>query len=361
MMKRSFTYLAILTFLALLVVLVFVPQDRSSGPPVTELLLLPDIAGQINAVTRVEIISSGDHSVATMTKSGDHWKLGQMDGYRANWPLLQALLAGLAQASVIEVKTDKPEYYARLGVEDVAAEGAGSVLVRISIADQTTGILIGHQARGRPGQYVRLQNAAASALVDRKLDVSTELLDWVDSAIVDIDASEVAEVEIIHPQGERVLVARISADQTDFDLVGLPPDRETRSSWAVNSLGSVFSMLNLETVRPVGNVDWADAVKMRLLMFSGVEIMADLVEAGGEYLLRLHASYPEAKVTKINAATANDTLEQQDIEQRAAEDVAKTVSDINQRVTGWAYGITKQKYDAMVSKPEDLLKPLESP
>jgi len=41
--------------------------------------------------------------------------------------------------------------------------------------------------------------------------------------------------------------------------------------------------------------------------------------------------------------------------------VAKKVKDINQKVSGWAYGISKQKFDAMVKQPEDLLKPLEAP
>ncbi len=57
------------------------------------------------------------------------------------------------------------------GLKISPSEDADSVLVRISIGDQTTGILIGHQAKGRQGQYVRLQNVAGSALVDREFDV----------------------------------------------------------------------------------------------------------------------------------------------------------------------------------------------
>ena len=46
---------------------------------------------------------------------------------------------------------------------------------------------------------------------------------------------------------------------------------------------------------------------------------------------------------------------------KATIDVTKKVEDMNQKVTGWVYGITKQKYDAMVKKPEDLLVPQKSP
>ncbi|MDX2428217.1 MAG: DUF4340 domain-containing protein [Xanthomonadales bacterium] len=356
-MKRSFLTLAILTVAALAVVIMIAFKDGSSEISTADTLLIPAIADQINDVSRVEIVTAGNTTVATLVRAEGVWQLEQMGGYRADWSKLQALLAALAQATVIEPKTDNPDYYSRLGVEDVTAADAGSVLVRISIGDQTTGLLIGHRSQGRQGQYVRLQDVAGSMLVDREFEIPGQTLDWADTGIIDVNSSEVAEVEIIHPTAERILVMRISADQTDFDLAGFPSGREIKSSWAVNSLGSVFSLLNMETVWPEEDVDWTDAVKMRLLMFSGVEILADLVEQGDQYLLRLKASHPGASVVQDNDG---DSIAQQEIEKQAAEDVAKEVEKINQKVSGWAYGISKQKFEAMVKKPEDLLKPLET-
>lgn len=357
-MKRSFFYVATLTLLALLVVVWLVPGDGQPEQLSGEDLLLPEVADRINDVTRVEIVTAGDQIVASLQKGEVQWQLEQMGGYRADWSKLQSLLVALAQSKVIEYKTDKPEYYARLGVEDITAEGAGSVLVRISIGDQATAILIGNEAQGRPGQYVRLQGSAGSVLVDRVFNVARQTLDWADSTIIDVNASEVAEVEIIHPAAERILVMRISADQTDFDLARLPQDREIRGSWVVNSLGSVFTLLNMVGVRPENEVDWTEAVKLRLLMFSGVEILADLVVQEDEYMMRLSASHPAASVVTEESL---GSVDQQELEKQAAIDIAKRVDDINLKTGGWAYGISKQKFDAMVKKPEDLLKPLESP
>lgn len=363
-MKRSFLYLAVLTLVALAAVVFLVPKDSSSGISAVDTLLLPGIAGRINDVNRVEIVTAGSNTIATLVRDEGQWRVEQMGGYRADWSKLQALLAALAQARVIEPKTDKPEYYDRLGVEEVTAENAGSVLVSFSIGDQTTGVLIGHQAQGRQGQYVRLLGSPGSALVDREFDVPRQMIDWADSRIIDINSSEVAEVEIIHPTSERVLVMRISADQTDFDLAGFLGDREIKSSWAVNSLGSVFTMLNMETVRPASSIDWTDAVKMRLLSFSGMEILADLVQLEDEYLLRLHADHPAASVVQDDSEDSAGTQvseEQAEIEEQAEADVAAMVDAINQKVDGWAYGISKQKFEDMTKKPEDLLKPLETP
>ena len=357
-MKRSFLSLAVLTILAVAALMMFTPGEAPTGKTDEGALLLPEVAAKINEIKRVEIVSAGNVTVATLIKNGDIWQIEQMGGYQANWTSLNKVLSELAQARVVETKTDKPAYYARLGVEDIGEEGAASVLVKLGSGDNTTGVLIGHQAQGRPGQYVRLQDTPVSALVDRKIEVPTQQLDWVETNIVDIYSSEVAEVELIHPTGERVFVMRISADQTDFDLAGIPQGREIKNSWAVNSFGSVFSMLDMETVQPEDTVNWDAAIKMRMLLFSGVEILADMVESGDAYMLRLHASHPAAKVVEGENAIS---IEQQEIEKRAADDVAKAVDAINQKSTGWAYGISQQKFDAMVKKPEELLKPLDTP
>lgn len=386
-MKRNFIYLAVVTVIALALVFIATPTDQSAEKSVVDELLLPGaIASQINEVERVEIITAGDTTVATLVRKDAAWQVEQMHGYRADWPKLQALLAALAQARVVEAKTDKPEYYARLGVEDVSAENAGSVLVRLTAGEQNAAILIGNVAAGRQGQYVRLQDSAGSVLVDREIEVPKQTLDWADAKIIDINSAEVAKVEITHPTSEQVRVMRISADQTDFDLAGLPQDREIRSSWVVNSLGSVFTLLNMQSVRPASGVDWTNAVVLRLLTFSGVEVRAELVTAGDEYLLRLHASQPAASVVQLAdtppvagqqagdqtageqaSVPAGDAAQQPDpeaekqaalaIQKQVAEEVRKQVEDINRRVEGWAYGIPQQKYENMVKKLEDLLKP----
>ena len=364
-MNRRFTILLVITLLVFIAIAMIVPGDKYDQGSSGAELLLPQLASKVNDVNRVEIIAAGNVTVATMVKSDGHWQLEQMNGYAANWPKLRGLLAGLAQANVADRKTDKPKYYARLGVEDISGEDAASVLVRLfsgggAPESEPVEILVGHEAQGGTGQFVRLQNNASSVLLDRTLEISSELPDWVDKNIVDINAAEVAEVEIIHPGGDRVFVTKISADQTDFDLVDLPPEREIQSSWAVNSLGSALSLLELESVLRDDSVDWQDAVRMRLLMFSGIEVMVDMVTLGEDHLVRLSASHPASSVVSDVVENVNDNVGADNIDQKAAMDIGNQVTAINQRVEGWAYGITKYKFDVMVKTLEDMLKPLES-
>lgn len=357
-MKRNFIYLGVVTLLALLVLIVYSTGEQTPSGTGVDTLLLPEVAGSINEVDHVEIIAAGSTTVASLTRKEQAWVLDQMAGYRADWPKLQSLLAALAKARVVEEKTDNPKYYSRLGVEDVSADEADSVLVKLGYDDESTAVLIGHRAEGRQGQYVRLEAQKASALVDQQFDIPTTAVDWLDSRIIDINASEVAEVEVLHPDKQRVLITRISADQTDFDLVGLPGNREVKSSWAVNSLASVLSMLDLQSVRADEGVDWTAAVNMRLLLFYGMEIMVDIMQVGDEYLLRLHAAYPGAKVLQKGPDESTEAEQQRAAEVQMVNDVAARVEDINLKTAGWVYGISKRKYDDMVKKIEDLLKPV---
>lgn len=359
-MKRNFVYLAVLTLVTVLLVVFATPRGSSPEKSADGDPFLAGVAGQINAVDSVEIVAAGNRTVATMHKTGGHWQLDQLHGYRADWTKLRTLLAALAQARVVETKTDKTGYYGRLGVEDIAAEDAGGVLVRLGIDGQATAVVLGNKAQGRKGQYARLADQAGSVLLDREFDVPEQALEWAESEIIDIGSAEVAEVEIIHPDGERLLVTKIAADQADFDLADIPEGRELKSNWAVNSLGSALSLLTMQTVRPAGDMDWDGAVRMRLLTFSGMEIMADMLTHGGEYLLRLNATHPAAAVAANTPRDGAGDATRQAVEQQAMADVTQAVDDINQRVSGWVYGIEKYKFDAMVKKPEDLLKPLES-
>lgn len=354
-MKRTLIPVAASTLLAVLAVIFLVGRAVPPDDALKRAFLPADFSVRINDVDLVEVVAAGNRVIATMQRADGEWRLEQMHGYRADWPRLKTLLADLAQATVVETKTDNPDYYSRLGVEDIAGEDAAGVLVSLTVGGSTTGVIIGNEPPARLGQYARIVDETVSVQLDREIGVAMDVMAWVDDGIVDIDAAEVAEVEIIHPDAGRVLATKVSADQADFDLADIPEGRELTSTWAVNSLASVLSLLDLEAVYPADDSDWTEAVRLRVLTFSGLEVIAETLEREGEYLLRLEAGQPAAAV----AARAEVDEAASEVEAQAAKDVAQAVDEINRRVNGWVYAIAAYKYEAMVKTPEDLLKPLE--
>ena len=359
MSRKHFSWLLFLTFaVAGLVLIMPGKTGRESG--FGQSVFLPGAATKINDVDWLRLTSAGGVTIATLKRGGTAWVVEEASGYRADWQRLKSLLSGLSRAEVIEVKTARPEYYERLGVEDVNSPEASGVMVEFSGDSGIPALIIGKNAQGRDGQYARLRDTAESALINQRFDLSTERSDWLDKNVVDISDAEVVEVEVNHPDGESVKVVKASADDENFILEDIPDGKEIKSDWNVNALAGALSALALESVAPVDEFDWNDAIRFRLLTADGMLLELELLAvtsgadtgiteetAEGEYWLRLQAGL---YTTAINTVVED------------ADDTSATITRaevINKRVGGWAYRIPKYKFDAMSKRKDDLLQAAE--
>jgi hypothetical protein len=400
MSRKHFSWLLVITLVVAAAVLL-VPGKTGREAGFEKTLLLPDLQPRVNDLDQVRFVGAGDTVIATLRRAEDHWQVEELYAYRADWDRLRALLADLAQAEVVETKTANPEYYDRLGVEDVGAAAASGVRVEFSEASGVPAVIIGKRAEGRDGRYARVQGAAASALIDRNLDLPAAREDWLEKTIVDIADDEVVEIEIRHADGERIVARKASADDENFTLQDVPEGREIASAWTVDSLAGGLSALNLEAVAPDSEIDWSEAARFGLVTADGLRLDAELVERApaeggepaegqeetGEYWMRLQAGLYQTAVesavevaadaeteaearSETGSGTADEAAEdaEEDAEEEAAEgkagapaDPAQRAAEINHRVTGWAYRVPTYKYESMTKRMEDLLQAAAEP
>jgi hypothetical protein len=371
MSRKHFSWL-LATTLVVAVAVLLMPVRTGKDAGFERTPLLPGLQQQVNDLVWLRFVGAGDAVIATLQRTDDHWRVEELHGYRADWARLRALLADLAQAQVIEAKTANPEFYERLGVEDVAAPEATGVRVEFGESSGLPAVIVGKRAEGRDGRYARLLGEAQSVLIDRGLDLPAAREDWLDKAIVDIADSEVVEFEIRHADGERILARKLSADDESFQLQDIPEGREIKSAWTVDSLASSLASLNLEGVAPEGEVDWDGAVRFGLVTADGLRVDVDLArreapgedaeaEAAAEHWIRLQAGlYQTAVESAVEATPAADgeaggsSVEDGDVEEIGG--AAERASDINARVSGWAYRIPQYKYDSMSKRMDDLLQ-----
>jgi hypothetical protein len=377
MSRKHFSWLLIITLVVAAAVLL-VPGKTGREAGVEKTALLPELQQRVNDLDLVRFIGAGDAVIATLRRAGDHWQVEELHGYRADWDRLRSLLADLAQAEVVEAKTAKPEYYDRLGVEDVSAASASGVRVEFSEASGVPAVIIGKRAQGRDGRYARVQGATASALLDRDLDLPTAREDWLEKNIVDIADVEVVEFDIRHADGERIVARKASADDENFVLQDIPAGRTVRSAWAVDAPAGSLSALNLEAVAPASEIDWSEAVRFGLVTADGLRLDVELVqrapaeggvaaegqEAAAEHWIRLQAGlYQTAVDSAVEVADAGG----EPAEDAPAEtvgvpaDATERAAEINGRVTGWAYRIPEYKYESMTRRMEDLLQVPDQP
>ena len=364
MSKKHFSWLLALTLIAGAIILLMPGKTgHESGFEVRP--LIPGMDKWVNDVTRVRITKSGNQAVATLNRGENGWVVEEAQSYPADWVKLKTMLAALAQAQVIELKTANPAYFEKLGLKDVKDDASTALMVELDRGDTSTTLLIGHGAQGRQGQYVRMSGDDQALLIDRPIEVAGDTKDWLDRSIVEVDEAEVVEVTITHPDGEQIKVRKNSADDKNFTLLDLPEGREIQSSWGVNGLGASLSGLQLEDVTADSNVDWSQAAHLTLLTAGGLELAADLAKSGEISWIRLAAAVhkPKAQAAEQEPSEAQGDSAGQTAEDAAvvaaSEELGKRVESINHRVSGWAYAIPQYKAEVIEKRLEDLLKPLE--
>jgi hypothetical protein len=265
---------------------------------------------------------------------------------------VKTLLSSLSRAEVVEEKTSKPEYYARLGVEEVSSVDAAGVMIEFAGDSGLPAVIIGNSAQGRDGQYARLKDSAKSVLVDTRIDVPRDQIDWLDKNIVDVADAEVVEYEIIHPDGESIKAKKASADDENFELQNVPQGREIQSGWSVDAPANSLAELDFQAVAPATQMDWEGATRLRILTADGLLVESEWLavqsgdgeEAPEEYWLRLNAGVYTTAIGMVD----DDVAENSAALARAQE--------LNGRVGGWAYRIPSYRYDSMSRRMEDLLQ-----
>lgn len=350
MSRKHFSWLFFMTFLVAALVIVM-PGKTGRESIIEQEDFLPELAMKANDLKWLRLTAAGGAVIGTFRREEDSWVVEEASGYRANWDLLKNLLAGLAQARVIELKTDNPEYYVKLGVEDVTLAEASGVMIEF---DENTGlpaVIVGNNARARDGQYARLKDSAQSVLLDSSINLPGDPIAWLDREIIDISDAEVVEFGIEHTDGESVKALKISAGDENFKLQHIPEGREIKSEYSVNAPANALAALDMEAVTPATELEWKNGVRFVIVTADGLTVDSELIsiengdgeESESEHWLRLRAGlYTTALGSQADAAQDHS-----ETTSRAAE--------INHRVEGWAYRIPKYKYDTMTRRMEDML------
>lgn len=344
MSRQHFSIIAVLAAVVVALVALLVPQRGGYDPGESGQALLPGLMDRVNDIDRV-VISGHGGTIATLSKGDGQWRVEELDGYPADWSRLQALLSDLAQMEIVEAKTANPEYYPRLGVEDLTAEGASGVRIDFSAADSAWAVIAGNEASLQYGQYLRIADQPQSVLVDRILDLSQETVDWADAEILDVGSGLVAEVSILHPDGERVRVSKMSADDANFTLRTLPEGREPQSDWKVNSLANAYSGLRMEAVRRDPGAGDQSPVEIKVVLFSGEGFRVQVFDQDDARWIRvIHESGPNPAAPEADA--------------EEAPELPVAVADV-ERLEGWAFKVADSRLETMAPRLESLLKPLE--
>jgi hypothetical protein len=295
-------------------------------------LVLPGLEQAVNTVTEIRL-KKGDGTHATLTKGPNEWSVAER-GWPAQRDKVRKLLLDLGSLNVVEEKTRLPANYAALGVEDVSSAKATGTEVELIAPGHTWVVVLGKPSGAKSG-YVRVANSAQSLLAAPLITADAAPKSWLDSALVDLPAERVREIQERPAEGADFVAVRQKKEDAHFNIVPVPKGRELSSIGAGDTLGAALSGLTLEDVARPGAPD-PKSPHALFRTFDGLQIEAIGRRDGTRTLVLLTAQ----------SSTPEAGLEAQ---------------RLNTRFSGWEFEIPDYKYAAIFTPVTDLLKPLPPP
>lgn len=341
MNPKSLVALGAVTVIALTLAILLVNGSRDADRVSDEQALLPGLKEQVNDIEAIDIVVAGGETAVALRRERERWRVRQKSDYEADFAQIHDLLRDLAEARRLEERTSSPEWYPRIGVADIDSQQADGVLLAFPDTDVPE-LIVGHADSAGIGHYVRVAGEARSWLTDRRLEVPVTPMEWVERAIMDIPAGEMAEVTLRHPDGQTVRLRPAGEAGDTWVLLEVPEGREPVQPWQLRQTANALATLNLEDVRPHEGTVPEDVVRALYRTRDGLNFLASLFEVDGDY--RVHFS-----VSAEVAATEGETQAEDDTELRI------DAAAVDARLSPWQFSIPQSRFDNMTPRLEDLL------
>lgn len=383
MNTKAFTIMGVVT-VVLVGAALWISQHKEPAPPQTGQPVFPGLMAKINEVATIGV--SAPSGTVTIVREGDSWSVKEKHQYPAHMGKVRAALIGLGELTILEAKTRKPEFYEKLGVQDVRAEGSLSTGVILTDSAGTTlaEAIVGNQrpAKGNPGHdevFVRKTEDPQAWLAIGNLAIETMASEWLDKDVLEVDPKRVRRLQISHPDTTQLILEKETPDELDFKIANVPVGTEVSSQFAVNNVVSTVTSLSLEDVIPTNEISFDDQSVVTAVFetFDGLEGTVQLLRKDEKNYVQVSASFnseliwspaPEEHAqpdTQAEGAQDHETAEKEktdvsapqkpEIKPEAAGQAE--IEALNKRVAEWVYVIPAFRADTILKKPDDLVKP----
>ncbi|MGB5542320.1 MAG: DUF4340 domain-containing protein [Gammaproteobacteria bacterium] len=318
----------------------------------------PGFDQQINEVSTIHLLSSDEASGITLVRKDNRWVVQEKSGHAADAGAIRNLLLKLAEARVLESKTSNPALYPRLGVEDVSGESGSGVLLKIEGPTPPTQLIIGNiETRAGSGTYVRTQGESGSYLINKELQPKRQAQEWLDRQLLDISPEMIRTVTIRHSDGE---IVRLLGIDGHLALATIPEGRELSSPAATSPIGRGLENLRLEDVMPAAQFDAGDPLAVvSYQLIDGRLITLRAWQIGNDRYIALELGMAMEDQDPVSGGVAQSDGEQaSDAESQTARADVEQVARDSEQLAGWIYRISVPRYEQLVRRSEDLLRPL---
>lgn len=259
MKPRKFVALALVTLAAVSLAIVLSLMQSPWGQVTSRGTKLAPALTERNVPATIAVTSNG--ATLTLVSRDANWSLKERDHYPADIGKVRTLLVGLAQAELIEPKTQRPDRHTLLDLEDPT--GADAKSRGLKLLDGKGGVMadliIGKRrleafGSGRTGSYVRKTGENQTWLSSADLDFSSSVRDWIETTLFEAEAADIRHMRVEIP-GEEALVAERGEEQgARAAFADMPEGQKLKDNDAAETLVRALRRIEADDVRKSSSI-----------------------------------------------------------------------------------------------------------
>jgi hypothetical protein len=335
--------LGILTVLAALLLLWAIValwhQSGQLAPKYNPTPMFPNLAHKAREVAQIHIgTKTGNIDVAFKPAKG--WVITSRNDLPASFEQVNRTVIGVAGLETLEPKTARADWLHYLDL-DAPPKGAGVLITLMDAKGQTLASVITGKGEdigdrsGAGGLFVRKPDSAQTWLARSSFEPKSDVSDWYDKTLLDIDRKRIAETDMTPTGGPAFTVKRDRPTDTVFKLQNIAPGRELSFPGATERVATVMIGLTFDDAKPAKGFDFSKTSRVVTHTFDGLTITVLTLQQGEDYWATVSAEAEPGKRAAVREAQA-----------------------INAKTSGWAYKLPPSKGQQLTSKIDNLLKPL---
>lgn len=364
MNRNTLIAFAAITLTVVITAVIVVSKERAPTA-LKEEPLLPALAQNVNKAASISLISNRHKTI--IERDGETWRIANSDDYPALFDKVRTLLIDLTELRTLERKTNNPDLYHRLDVQDPSQPDSNAVQVTITDASSKVlaDVIIGKPRVSKAtnlqtGLYVRKPHEKHALLVSGRVPVSAKKTSWFNPDILDIASERIREVTVRHTDGSVLRVVRDSS-QGSFNIVDLPTNRKLQSQVALNRFGSVLQEIRARDIRALESFDFEEDkfIETTVRTFDGLVAKVRSVQLDDRHYANFRFSY-DAEATEATDRNSLDQLASESAAESLEEEsptqplsVEAEAHDLQQRLSDWVYQIPDFKYDVFSATLDD--------
>ncbi|GEM_PF-1768777 len=294
---------------------------RGSGGPSNASPVFSGLKDKLDTVSRIIIKRGTQEAVLVRDASGKNWSVENKGGYPASFDSIRPVVAAVAEATIIDEKTAKPELFDRLEVDDPTKENAKGTLITlqdeqgVSLASLIVGKADGGGASadpfsgpapgdGVPKRFARRANENQSYLIAADLTLDPNPLAFTNKTAINIANDKIRSLTINSPlteggtPAEVVTITRPDPKESKFTVENQPTGRALKDEFAAGRVAQSLSFVNFDDVRSADGFDWAskDATTGTFTLFDGTQINYTVVEKDGTNWVKFASVFNPAPI-----------------------------------------------------------------